>query len=817
MFKFNEYNRPALKSAIYFFIFGFLWILLSDRFLNRMVYDVGLLKELQTFKGWVFICLTAGLIYLIVRKQIKIVVKLKDKLQISEQRYKQIVELSHDVIWTVDEKGVISFINNSSYPIYGLNPEEMIGKNFSEFVEKEQFENNMRIFEENLKLGITSVKYNSVFTNKRDEKVYLQDNVNALFDDQGKLFEIVGASKNVTKDKLYEIELLEHKERLEIALQGGQLGLWDYNFRTQKVYVNETWSEMIGLSQNANPLTIEQYGELLHPDDISLMEDSIKLFLSGEPGNFSVEHRLKHQKGSWRWILSKGKVAEWDENNQPVRFIGTSQDITTKKQLELDLKYWLDVYSSFIKYANEGIFLHEIKNPIEENTPIEEQVDILFNHGYIKTCNDSFAAMYGYEHAYEMEGFTLAQLQGGDTNVHNIAFLKKFIQSGYRLNNEVSLDVDKDGNQLYISNNLVGIHENNRLVRIWGSQYNITQQVLAQKKLENSEKRYRLLFETNPVPLIIFDLENGRFYDVNSAAEKLFDRSHSDLTKLSIQDIRPDVAIYSQEEIQTMLSSELSKTTELTLMVQDEQKIQAEVRTDLIEYEGKKAVIAAINDITLLREAEKMVIRSLIEGEDRERKRVAKEIHDSLGQNLTAASLNFGAIKNVIESLDETRGEKFRLGYSFLNTAIEESRNIALNLMPKAIDDFGLIPSLQSLFIQIEKSGGLKITFYENLRNEVRLPRNVELNLYRITQEALNNTLKHAGASNIFVQLLLHKQEIIYTFEDDGKGFHFKNTTTESKGMGIKSINNRAMAMSGIFEMDSTPGKGTAITIQIPL
>ncbi|MBE0639118.1 MAG: PAS domain S-box protein [Bacteroidales bacterium] len=817
MFRFNEYNRPALKTAIYFFIFGFLWILLSDRFLNRMVSDVNLLKELQTYKGWMFICLTAVLIYLIVRKQIKVVVKLKDILQSSERRYKQIVELSHDVIWTVDANGLITFINRSSDPIYGFRPEEMVGRNFSEFIDKEQYEKNLKIFQENIKLGNSSVEYYTVFTNQKGEKVYLQDNVNALFDDQGQLLEIVGASKNITKDKLYEMELLENKERLEIALQGGHLGLWDYDIITQNVFVNETWCEMIGLSENVDRYTAEQYGELFHPDDISALEDSIKLFLSGEPGHLIIEHRLRHQNGSWKWILSKGKVAEWDENKKPLRFIGTSQDITARKQLELDLKYWLDVYSSFIKYANEGIFLHEIEKPIDENTSVEEQIDILFNHGYIKTCNDSFAAMYGYNHAYEMEGFTLAQLQGGDDNPHNIEFLRKFIHSGYRLNNELSLDRDINGHQLYISNNLVGIHENSRLVRIWGSQYNITEQVLAQKKLENSEKRYRLLFETNPVPLIIFDLGSCNIYDVNSAAEKLFECSRTDLLKLSIQDIRPDLLMYSLDELQALLKSELSTTTELTLLINGKRKIQAEVRTDMIEYESKKAVIAAVNDITLLREAEKMVIRSLIEGEDRERKRVAKEIHDGLGQNLTAASLNFGAIKNAIERLDEAKRDQFRIGYSFLNNAIEESRNIALNLMPKAIDDFGLVPSLKSLFSQIEKSGGLKITFYENLRNDVRLPRNVELNLYRITQEALNNTLKHAGATHIFIQLLLHTKEIIYTFEDDGKGFDLRKNAKESKGMGIKNINNRAMAMSGIFEMDSTPGKGTALTIQIPL
>ncbi|NCU31728.1 MAG: sensor histidine kinase, partial [Candidatus Moranbacteria bacterium] len=80
-----------------------------------------------------------------------------------------------------------------------------------------------------------------------------------------------------------------------------------------------------------------------------------------------------------------------------------------------------------------------------------------------------------------------------------------------------------------------------------------------------------------------------------------------------------------------------------------------------------------------------------------------------------------------------------------------------------------------------------------------------------------NNVLKHAGANEIFVQLLLHTNEIIYTFEDDGKGFDLVAIKSGSKGMGLKSINNRVKAMSGTLEIDSNIGKGTAITIQIPL
>ncbi len=132
------------------------------------------------------------------------------------------------------------------------------------------------------------------------------------------------------------------------------------------------------------------------------------------------------------------------------------------------------------------------------------------------------------------------------------------------------------------------------------------------------------------------------------------------------------------------------------------------------------------------------------------------EIHDSLGQNLTAANLNFNSLKQLIQKLEGKDSIKCNTGLEFLKSAIEESRNITHNLIPKAMDDFGLIPSLMSLFNQIKKSTGIDVKFYENL-GKGSLNRQIELNLYWITQEAINNLIKRSGATKVDIQLVLHK------------------------------------------------------------
>jgi len=360
------------------------------------------------------------------------------------------------------------------------------------------------------------------------------------------------------------------------------------------------------------------------------------------------------------------------------------------------------------------------------------------------------------------------------------------------------------------------IDEKGKLTGLQGSARDITDRVNARKKLEDSERHYRLLFQTNPVPLVLVDVEKLNFIDVNRATEKLLGYSKKDFSKMHLWDIRPEISGFSKNEIRKMMAEAQTKPIEIKLISKQGKTILAEPVVDIIRYKGVDAALVAFNDITILKEAEKRIIHSIIEGEDNERKRVSKEIHDSLGQNLTAASLNFDAIKNAIEQLDEKEVAKFTTGLEFLKSAIEESRNIAHNLMPKAIEDFGLIPSLTSLFNKIMESTDLSVKFYENL-NDVRLNGQIELNLYRITQEAINNVIKHARASEIFIQLILHKNEIIYTFEDNGIGFDKTAVTESGKGMGLRSIFNRVISLSGEIELDTAPGRGTSITIEIPI
>ncbi len=217
-------------------------------------------------------------------------------------------------------------------------------------------------------------------------------------------------------------------------------------------------------------------------------------------------------------------------------------------------------------------------------------------------------------------------------------------------------------------------------------------------------------------------------------------------------------------------------------------------------------------DVTDRKKAQEKIISTILETEDKERKRIAKEIHDSLGQNLTSALMSFEGIAKDLAQLSDKGKLCFEKGLDFLNNAINESRGIAHNLMPKSIEDFGYIPTVESMLEGLRMASTVSFSFYSNF--DSRLDQAVEMNLYRITQEAINNILKHANPSEVSIQLIQHEDELILTIEDDGDGFEIKDVNSH---FGLNSMRNRAQSMAAIFSLDSKPKRGTSIMISVPI
>ena len=223
----------------------------------------------------------------------------------------------------------------------------------------------------------------------------------------------------------------------------------------------------------------------------------------------------------------------------------------------------------------------------------------------------------------------------------------------------------------------------------------------------------------------------------------------------------------------------------------------------LIQMRDKLKILTE-NEIKLIKENS----LKLIEGQEVERKRISRELHDGLGQLLTATRFRLGEIKDNKEVKAEIK--------KLLDETLFEVRRISNNLMPSVLIDFGLKAGLQRLAGQIEETSGVKISLlYENENNDsTQLPFDVTTNIYRIIQEALNNMVKYAEATEAEVAIFESNENIIVEIADNGKGF---DVDWNSETRGLKNMKERVNILKGSFDIKSQPGKGTVIFCEIPI
>src|SRR5215213_9234112 len=190
------------------------------------------------------------------------------------------------------------------------------------------------------------------------------------------------------------------------------------------------------------------------------------------------------------------------------------------EQRERGLRESEERYRSFVEQSTEGIWRFELKEPCPLDLATDEQVERFYRHGYLAECNDVMARMYGYTRAQEIVGARLGNLLPPSIP-ENVEYLRAFVRSGYRLADAESQEVDRHGNTKYFMNNLTGIVENESLLRVWGTQRDITERKRREEALQISETRFRTMIEQSPWSIQILS-PDGRTLQVNRAWEELW-------------------------------------------------------------------------------------------------------------------------------------------------------------------------------------------------------------------------------------------------------------------------------------------------------
>lgn len=208
-----------------------------------------------------------------------------------------------------------------------------------------------------------------------------------------------------------------------------------------------------------------------------------------------------------------------------------------------------------------------------------------------------------------------------------------------------------------------------------------------------------------------------------------------------------------------------------------------------------------------------VAMRSMLEGQEKERARIARDLHDGLGNMLSTLKVNIGSLH--ISFKDGKKEQLYSKANEMIDEACTEVRKVAHEMMPIALKQLGLKKALQDLCFKMESTHGFEV-FFEVYGQEQVLDNNTNVMLYRIVQELFNNIVKYAEAQEVLLQLTFSENLLNLIVEDDGKGFEMDNIAPDA-GMGLKSIRFRSEYIGGECEFDSRLGHGTLVSVNVPL
>ncbi len=353
------------------------------------------------------------------------------------------------------------------------------------------------------------------------------------------------------------------------------------------------------------------------------------------------------------------------------------------------------------------------------------------------------------------------------------------------------------------------------------SHLNITTRKLAEEALHESEERLRLIISNVEDYAIITTDAAGVINGWNPGAEKNFGYTEREIVRQSL-----DIIFTTEDRAAETLARKMQialdtgrVADEHSLVRKDGSRFFASGVMQPLKHGKTKGFVKILRDMTERIKAEKAVrdkeiLQNLIGAQEDERKRIARDLHDELGQLLTGLRLKLEAVGTMCEDNHELRG-KIEETQLLVDDGIDF---LAWELRPAALDDLGLHAALAKYVREWSHYSGVAADLLGSNVKKIRLAPDAETHLYRIVQEALNNVHKYAEATSVEVYLDKRGNDsVVLIITDDGRGFDPEDKMRRSTGIGLIGMTERAALIGGTLEIESAPGKGTTIHVRTPL
>jgi PAS domain S-box-containing protein len=625
-----------------------------------------------------------------------------------------------------------------------------------------------------------------------------------LYSSHGISLKVSGFSQDVTDRVLAEEALMSVQEQYKTAAVQGNLGHWQWDTQTNEI----TWSDHLYAIfdlDKGEKIDFNKFMCSLHPDDRETTQAAITAYVKdGDP--FTLDHRIITRDGDIRHIREEAQPYK-DVTGNVVRVSGIAQDISKTKIADDLLKRSQEKYR----------FLFE-KNPV----PL---LMVDYTSLKIVQANDAALKQYGYTREEFLQVDLRALFMEDDryliNHISSEAITKEPMTAVVRQRN-------KGGQILDIRFSVIQMTFDDAPVWLIGC-INVSYEVMYERQLKQTGERLSLIFNSTRTPMWLLDVEKGttfRYLEINSAYcfHTGYDRNRI------IGQLSDDAALfgaYPSLQGRYMEAIREKRTSRFSIEIQAPSgKRIADVVISPITNDGGEVtqLLCSATDITEKKRHENELLEknqqlreltSHLHGvREEERTHIAREIHDELGQLLTAIKMDIAWVNKNLN--DEKSLRRLHDTLLLIDETINSVRKISSQLRPSILDDLGLPEAIVSYGNDFALRTRVAFYFEDGLEN-TSLSKDHATTLYRIFQEALTNIIRHSAASSVHCRLFRNGDDVILTIRDNGVGMDKPEKDMKPKTFGLIGMAERISMLNGHFEIASNRGQGTELRIGIPL
>lgn len=571
--------------------------------------------------------------------------------------------------------------------------------------------------------------------------------------------------------------------------------------------------------------------DYIDPEYHQLVRECLKkVFLTGEAVSYKTIGAGPDGSKAW-YETSLGPIRCGEEIVSVSLF---STDITARKQAEDSLR---EAHATLERRVEKRTAeLVNVNKRLQQEIESRKQSEERYRHLVEKT-NDMIweldqNGLYSYVSpaAEQLLGYSPDEMVGKspfdfvvpDEIPRLRSLFEDYLESPKGLLRFELVRLHKNGRRLVHETSVSPVYDNSgECCGFRGISRDISQRKQAEEALREQHEELQAIYDGNVDGLLIADIETKKFLRANHAICRMLGYSEEELLARSVMDIHPRDALEEVlENFETLAKGQVAIAENLPVFCKDGSVFYADITTNRLVYQGKQCIIGFFRDITERKVAEEALrnehraLRRLLKAQDQERKIITYEIHDGLAQKLTGAVMQFELFDRVRFEVSEDATKAGAIVHGLLDDCLAEARNLINGMRPPILDEHGVVYAIEHLACNQGQHTNTSIFFRDNVTFD-RLEPVLENAIYRIVQESLSNACRHSQSERVQINLNQHDQRVQVVVQDWGVGFDPKYV--DEQCFGLAGIRERARLLGGTVHVDSQPGNGTCISVELPL